>query len=145
MALFDFLDARITTARWAAKIFNELRKAGGPDAEIVHVALYMRYKMIPLNSGQKEIFDMLMHAWSPADIYGLCHLVAEVELLNHLDLYDRVELIVCGENIVTHTYAVIDRELQRLGFYPPAPAPLKAPPPPERHAPETLVLKPHLR
>jgi len=144
MALFDCLDARITTARWAAKQFNEGRTRGIADAEIVRVALGLRYQCISLSPSQMTVFQEGMLEVRPSDIYGLCQIIAEVELLNHLDGFDRFALRVGGENIVTHTYAVIDRELQRLGFYPSAPAPLKAPPP-ERHAPDTLVLKQHLR
>lgn len=90
MGLFDFLDARVTVARWAAKWFHEGRKQGHTDSDIIAAALNNRYQTIGLNSDQAAMLRV-KHAQA-TDIHTLCHLIAEIELLNHLDLMDRMTL-----------------------------------------------------
>lgn len=116
MGLFDFADSRIGVARWAAKWFREARRQNPsmPDNDIIEVALLTRYHPIPLNQQQADILHAERHM--ATDIYGLCHLIAEIELLSHLDMMDRMNLRKGGEGIVEHTYGVIDREIKKLGF-----------------------------
>ena len=114
MGLFDFLDSRITVARWAAKWFREGRTQSLRDADIIEAALQSRYQTIGLNPDQAAM--LRVRRPKATDIYELCHLVAEVELLSHLDLMDRMNLQMGGEGIVEHTYGIMDRELKKLGF-----------------------------
>jgi hypothetical protein len=116
MGLFDFFDSRIGVARWAVKWFREARRRypAVSDEQVIELALQVRYCAYRLKPEQQVILREKRHM--ATDIYGLCHLIAEIELLSHLDDVDREWLQMSGEPIVAHTYSVIDRELKRLGY-----------------------------
>jgi hypothetical protein len=117
MGLLDFFDSRKSLARWAAKCFRAVREKNpnASDAEIIERAIRSRYATGPsLTNSQKKI---LQDQWNEAvDIHSLCHVIAEVELLDHLSYSDRKDMKMKSENIVEHTYNVISEELERLGF-----------------------------
>ena len=118
MGFFDFLDTRKSIAKWVAKLFREARQqnAHASIQEIITVILYTRYHVI----GPKGRGPAILRARrnEAIDIFSLCHLIAEVELLSHLNDYDRIMLQMGGENIIRHTYRVMDEELIKLGFSP---------------------------
>jgi hypothetical protein len=117
MGLFDFFDSRKSLARWAAKCFRTVREKNpnASDAEIIELAIRSRYATGPsLSNSQKKILQD--HRNEAVDIHSLCHVIAEVELLNHLSYSDRRDMTMKSENIVEHTYNVISEELERLGF-----------------------------
>lgn len=116
MGFFDFLDSRKSLAKWAAKIFTQARHQNPQisDNEIIDIAIHTRYSIVRLKPHQTEILHSLRDTAS--DIFSLCYLIAEVELLSHLDAYHRMTLQMGGENIVDHTFNVIGKELAKLGF-----------------------------
>jgi len=116
MGFFDFLDARKALARNVAKFYrkSEHEIPGTPPQEILALHLSLRYRFTPMNSSRRTIFEV--YSKDAHDIFGYCHMLAEMELLNHLNLKDRLTLEVNGENVVWHTYRIIDEELILLGF-----------------------------
>jgi len=112
-------DSRLGVARWAAKWIKQMRSIDPQlsEAEIVQMALSARYEHFPLHPDARVTIESFRPGVST--VYDLCHLIAEAELLHHLNAYDRVTLTMDGKNIVTRTYEVIDQELLRLGFTPP--------------------------
>lgn len=118
MGFFDFLDSRKSVAKWAAKLFRQARQTN-PELStqnIIDLALQSRYSVIGPKPHQAEILRTQRHG--AIDIFSFCHLIAEVEFLSHLNGFDRITLQMGGENIVQHTYNVIDNELIKLGFVP---------------------------
>jgi len=116
MGLFDFLDSRKSVARWAAKLFTQFRRRNPhlSTQDIIDLGLQSRYYVIGPKPHQAAIlYEQRKNA---TDIFSFCHLIAEVELLSHLNAYDRVMLRLGGENIVQHTFNVMDNELIKLGF-----------------------------
>lgn len=87
---------------------------GLSDKEIAQFILNARLAVSGLKSEQiafvEEVRDVV------TDIYSLCHLIAKIELLNHLSLHQQTNLTVKGENIVEHTYNVMNDELEKLGY-----------------------------
>lgn len=116
MGLLDFLDSRKSLAKCMAKTFTHAHKNNPQlsDQDIIALAIHARYLAIGLKPHQDEI--LRARRQEATDIFSLCHLIAEVELLSHLNDYDRITLQMGGENIVRHTLNVIDNELIRLGF-----------------------------
>ena len=70
-------------------------------------------KKAPQRGDQPARLELL--AGSVRNIFDLCHLIADLELLNHLTPTQRETMTTRGENIVTHTHSVMDRELEGLG------------------------------
>ena len=116
MGLFDFLDSRKSCAKNLAKKYTEVLQLRPHFSaqEIIEVVIQARYSIIGPNPHQAEIFYTRRH--EATDIFSLCHLIAEVELLSHLTASDRITMQMGGENIVQHTYDVMDNELVKLGF-----------------------------
>ena len=117
MGLFDFFDSRKSVARWAAKCFRKVnaQNPNSTDAEIIELALRSRYAVGPrLSAPQQKI--LLENRASAVDIFTLCYLIADTELLDHLSVHDKATMTWKGLNVVQHTYKVIDGELERLGF-----------------------------
>ncbi len=116
MGFFDFLDSRKSLAKWAAKLFREARRNNPQIStqEIIDAAIHARYAVIRPKPHEAEILHNQRR--EATDIFSFCHLIAEVELLSHLNFFDRTTMQMGGENIVTHTYNVIDNELIKLGF-----------------------------
>ena len=119
MGLFDFLDSRKIVAKWAAKLFTQARRTNPQlsTQDIIEFALHSRYSVIGPKPHQAAIlYEQRKNA---TDIFSFCHLIAEVELLSHLNAYDRITMQLGGENIIQHTYRVMDDELIKLGFQQP--------------------------
>lgn len=114
MGLWDVFrkpDSRIDTARWADKQFR--RMAGRSDREIIHALIQVRYGMLA-----RQHYASAMSAFESGqvrDIFSLCVMITELELLGHLTDEERRTLTIEGENIVVHTHRVVARELVRLG------------------------------
>ena len=118
MAFFDFLDTRKLIAKRVAQTFTQIlqKDPHTPVHDIIDFVLGMSYSRFPLKPSQVEILERRRH--TAVDIFSLCHLIAEVELLSHLTWEERYTLQMGGESVVFHTYRVMDQELIRRGFQP---------------------------
>jgi hypothetical protein len=116
---YGTLDARKQTAIWVARWFKLLPQArpGVTADEVIRMALEARY----LRSGNGRLFAVSADAINQGRVKtarDLCHLLADLELLAHLTPEQRVSLEMQGENIVAHTYRVMDEQLARDGLLP---------------------------
>lgn len=119
MGLFTFLDSRKSLAKWTAKFFKKVycENSTATAQNIAEAALCARYQIIGLKPHQQAI--LRDRAPQVRDIFTFCHLLAEVELLSHLSSSDRCCINAAnGENVIQHTYGVMDAELKRHGFGP---------------------------
>jgi hypothetical protein len=115
--LYGTFDSRKQTAIWVARWFKCLPAArpGISDDAIVRAALDARY----LRSHNLHLYNAAMTFVERGAVRGardLSHLIAELELLRHLSPLDREHLEMAGENIVLHTYRVMDEQLAALGL-----------------------------
>jgi hypothetical protein len=121
-------DTRIGTPRWVAQRFQDGRKSGLSDHEIIRLALAERYPPGILKPMQAEVLASRMD--EPQDIFALCHLIADLENLAHLSLYQRRTVMIGEKTIEADTFDVMDRELCRLGYDPDQPSAMPAAPVP---------------
>lgn len=116
---FGTLDSRKQTAMWVARWFTELprNQPGVTGEEIVHIALQARYQ----NSAgpRPDLYAKAMAVVNEGairDARDLSHLIAELELLNHLTPLQRETLEMNGESIVVATYRAMDEQLAKSGL-----------------------------
>jgi len=115
MGFFDFLDSRISIAKWASNGFQSMRARypGFTDEQIAKKLLENRYRSILPGGAEATVLHQLRS--QAVDIFTLCEVVVEVELLKDLSLYDRATAKIKGENLVMHTHGVVTTALAKLG------------------------------
>jgi hypothetical protein len=109
-------DSRIINVHWVDKQFQKGIKNKLSDQEIIKKALETRYATVILAPQEIELLEI--RAPKTKTIFDLCHLIGELENLNHISLFDRHTMIVgnLGRSIQEETFAVMDEELMKLGY-----------------------------
>ena len=104
---------------WVARWFTELPRSrpGVTGEDIVRIALQARYQN-PAGP-RPDLYAKAMAVVNGGAIRNardLSHLIAELELLNHLTPLQRETLEMNGENIVVATYRAMDEQLAKSGL-----------------------------
>ena len=115
MAVRHFLDARKAIAKWGHDMFEwwEREDPPIPIENFIDTALVLRLKVI----GPKRMNPHIITEGRSRviDIFSLCYLVAEAEILSRFTFEERMYGITDGKDISQKIHDVIDHELIRSG------------------------------